>query len=262
VLVVLALQTRRVMRKTATLASGVLALVLASGVASAAVYNIHVGGVCSTRFTNGKGAASSVGSWSGEISINAYVDQRSSMATAVANLKSVFDQYCQGSNSCWVYTFSNGAAVVSKVLATYGTPWRIVSVRNSAGNEGGTEIAGTGWVGEAFGGCSLAGSSTLKPSAHRGGWNHNDTHGIPIVHIGGTGTIWWSLGTTKLLLPGTDDSVVAFHSAGGMSSAGSFSSLCSGPKYSNHIVWSSQCGGYGNHHLNIARRFVCLDGGC
>jgi hypothetical protein len=237
-------------------------MVLGTGTASATVYNIHVGGVCSTQFTNGKGAASAVGYWPGEVSINAWVDQRSSMSTATSNLKTVLDQYCQGSNSCWIYTFSNGAAVLSRVLATYSTAWRIVSVRNSAGNGGGTEIAGTGWIGDAFGGCSLAGSSSLLPSAIRNGWNHNDTNGVPFVHIGGTGTIWWSLGTTHLLLPGTDDSVVAFHSAGGMSSAGSFSNLCSGPKYSNHIVWSSRCAGESNHHLNISRKFVCIDGGC
>lgn len=249
------------MKTLACLGSVVLVLVLGVGSASATVYNIHVGGVCSTLYTNGKGAASSVGQWAGETSINAYVDQRDSMSTATAHLKSVFDQYCLNGNSCWIYTYSNGSAVTSKVLSVYSTAWNIASVRSSGGNEGGSELAGTGWIGEAFGGCSLAGSSAIGVSAHRNNWNHNDTNGVPIVGIAGKGTIWWSLGTTKLLLPGEDDSVVAFHSAGGFSSSGSYSDVCAGPKWSNHFGLSGRCGGESNHHLNISKRFVCLDGG-
>jgi hypothetical protein len=239
----------------------VVGLITVPAVASAAVYNIHVGGVCSTRFTNGKGAASSVGSWSdGSISINAYVDQRNSMSTATSNLKSVLDQYCTSGNSCWVYTYSNGAAVLSRTLSIYSTRWNINAVFNSAGNGGGTELSSTGWVAEIFGGCSLA--SQVTPSLHRNGWNHNDTNGASILHIAGTGTIWWSFGLTKGLLPGTDDSVVAFHSAGGMSNTNAYSNVCSTPKYTNHYGVSGRCGGESEHHLNISKKFVCITGGC
>jgi len=249
------------MTKVAFVCAGVLALVLGAGRASATVYDIHVGGTCGTQFTNGPGAASDVGHWDGEVSVDAWVDQRYSMSTAVADLKNTLDRYCQ-TDWCWVYTYSNGAAVVSKVLATYATPWRIISVRNSASNEGGTEIAGTGWVADLFGGCQLAGSSDLLPSAQRDNWNHNDTHGVPVIHIGGTGTIWWTLGLSHLVLPGDDDTVVAFHSSGGMSVADSFYDLCAGPKYANHMVWSDRCGGEPEDHHSIARKLVCIDGGC
>lgn len=249
------------MKRLVGMGAWVVAMTLGVGSAAATVYNIHVGGVCSTLYTNGKGAPSSVGQWSGEVSISASVDQRNSMSTATSNMKSVLDQYCLGGNSCWIYTYSNGAAVISKVLATYSTNWNIDGVRNAGGNEGGSELGGTGWVAEAFGGCSLAGSSTILPSGHRNNWNHNDTNGVPITGVAGTGTIWWTLGVTHPLLPGNDDSVVAFHSAGGMSNAGSYSNVCSSPKYSNHFGLSGHCGGESKHHLNISKRFVCLDGG-
>jgi hypothetical protein len=230
-------------------------------IASATVYNIHVGGSCGTSYTSGKGAASAVGQWSGEVSINASVDQRNSMSTAVANLKTVLDTYCKGGNSCWVFTYSNGAAVTSKVLAVYGG-YNVDYVINAGGNEGGSELTGTGWVGEAFGVCSLAAGSQISVSSHRNGWNHNATDGALIYHMAGKGTIWWTLGTTSLILPGEDDSVVAFHSAAGMSSAGSYSNACSGPKYSSHYVESSLCSGTSNNHLNISRAYVCRLGGC
>jgi hypothetical protein len=240
----------------------VLAVAGMPAVAGATVYNIHVGGACSTLFTNGKGAASGVGNWAGETSINASVDQRNSMGTAVSNLKSIFDTRCTGSNSCWVFAYSNGAAVTSKVLATYGG-YNVDYAIISGGNEGGTELAGTGWVGEAFGACSLAASSTISPSAHRSGWNHNSTDGTLFYHLAGNGTIWWTLGTTSLILPGHDDSVVAMHSAAGFSTAGSFTNTCSGTKYSSHFVESGLCGGGSSHnHLNISRAYVCMLGGC
>jgi hypothetical protein len=182
------------------------------------------------------------------------------MSTATSNLKAVFDQYCTGSNSCHVYTYSNGAAVVSRALSIYSTSWKIIKVYNSAGNGGGTEVSGTGWVAEIFGGCSLA--SKVTPSAHRNGWNHNDTKGIQILHIAGTGTIWYTFGTTHVLLPGKDDSVVPFHSASGNSNTGAYTSVCSSPKYSNHFGVSGRCGGESQHHLNISKRFVCITGGC
>ncbi|KAB2900315.1 MAG: hypothetical protein F9K40_09415 [Kofleriaceae bacterium] len=237
----------------------IAALVAVPAVASAATYNIHVGGVCSTRYTNGKGAASSVGSWSGQISINASVDQRDSMSTATSHMKTVLDTYCGSGNSCRIFTYSNGAAVVSRTLAVYSTAWNITSINNSGGNAGGSELSKTSWVAEIFTGCALA--SKIDPSSHRNGWNHNDTNGKPVYHIAGKGTIWWTFGTTKAFLPGEDDSVVAFHSAAGNSNTSSYSSVCSTPKYSNHFAYNGRCSGESQHHLNISKRFVCLLGG-
>jgi hypothetical protein len=250
------------MTKQTVVAGVFAALIAAPSLAAAGVYNIHVGGVCSTNYTNGKGAPSDVGHWAGETSISASVDQRNSMSTATSNMKSVLDTYCTGSNSCWIFTYSNGAAVVSRTLAIYSTNWNIDYVLNSGGNEGGSEIGNTGWVGEVFGGCQLAGNGQVTPSAHRNGWNHNDTNGNTIIGIAGTGTIWYSFGLTHLLLPGDDDSVVAFHSAGGMSNSGSYYNVCSSPKYSNHYGYSGHCGGESEDHLHMSKKFVCLLGGC
>ena len=108
-----------------------------------------------------------------------------------------------------------------------------------------------------------AGWATIGPSAQRAGWNHNSTDGSLIYHLAGNGTIWWTLGITSPILPGNDDSVVAFHSATGMNSVGSFSATCATPKYSNHFVESGLCGGgTSHHHLNISRAYICRAGGC
>jgi len=48
--------------------------------AHAGVFDIHVGGICSTNFGD------TLGHWAGETSINAPIDQRDSMATATAQM--------------------------------------------------------------------------------------------------------------------------------------------------------------------------------
>jgi hypothetical protein len=249
-------------RRITLLATVVAALVAVPALASAAVYNLHVGGVCSTYYTNGKGSPSSVGQWSdGSISINCNVDQRNSMSTATSHLKSRLDQYCTGGNSCWIYTYSNGAAVVSRTLSIYSTNWNINAVMNSAGNAGGSELSSmSNWVVEIFSNCALI--SHIYPSIHRSGWNHNDTNGNVITHIAGKGTIWWTFGLTSSYLPGNDDSVVAFHSAAGNSNTNAYTNVCSSPKYSNHYGVSGRCGGESEHHQNISKKFVCITGGC
>jgi hypothetical protein len=230
--------------------------------AHATVYDIHVGGVCGTLYINGPGAASDVGHWADEVSVSAPVDQRDSMANAVSDMRSVFDTYCSDPDSCNVYAYSNGAAVVSKTLSTFSDAgWNVDLVLQSGGSEGGSEVAGTGWVGEAFGGCALAGSADLTPTAHRSNWNHDDTAGALVYGLAGTGHTWWSFLMT-LLIPGKNDSVVGFHSAGGMNSVGAYYDACAGPKYNSHFVESTLCHGVSNHHWEISRGYVCLRGGC
>jgi hypothetical protein len=223
--------------------------------ASAAVYDIHLGGMCSTQFSGGKGGGY-LGSWPGETSVEAYVDQRDSMATATVQLAATFDAYCTGNNLCYVYTYSNGGAVVSRTLSLYDTAWNIGYVVNSASNEGGSEIGGTGWMGEIFGGCYLAGH--IGPSNHRSGWNHHDTNGKIIGQIGGNG--WLAPYAQHAVLPGHDDGAVAMHSAGGYASSGSYSSTCSSGKWTNHQAWWS-CE-YGSlDHIELKMKGVCNDGG-
>lgn len=223
--------------------------------ASAGVYDIHLGGMCSTHFLEGNGNAR-LGSWPGETSIDAYVDQRDSMSTATVQLANLLNTYCQGSNYCYVYTFSNGGAVLSRTLSIYSTAWNIGYGMTSASNEGGSELGGTGWIGEIFGGCTLAGH--IGVSDHRNGWNHNDTHGRVFGMIGGNG--WLSPYVQSSVLPGHDDGAVAHHSSGGYVVVDSYTTLCGGTKYTGHQIWWS-CE-YGSlNHYDLKMKGVCNDGG-
>lgn len=234
----------------------VAAVLAVPAIASAGTYNIHVGGICSTGWEGGKGGGY-LGSWPGETSISAPVDQTASMATATAQLAATLDTYCTGTNFCYVYTYSNGGAVVSRTLAIYETErWRIGYVMASASNEGGSELGGTGWIGEIFGGCYLAGH--ISPSNHRNGWNHNDTNGVVIGMIGGNG--WLAPYAQHAILPGHDDGAVAHHSSGGYAWTGSYSSLCGSGRYANHQTWWS-CE-YGSlDHYELKMKGICNDGG-
>jgi hypothetical protein len=61
-----------------------IALAVLPRASDATVYNLHVGGVCSTNFADGKASDNgltndALGSWSGETSVHANVNQTSSM---------------------------------------------------------------------------------------------------------------------------------------------------------------------------------------
>src|SRR5262249_14134528 len=198
--------------------------------ARADVFDIHVGGICSTDF------GSTLGRWPGETSINAPIDQRDSMATATTQMAATLNTYCTGNNLCYVYVYSNGGAVMSRTLALFSTAWNIAYVAASASNEGGSELGRSGFIGEVFGGCTLAGH--IGTSDHRNGWNHNDTHGIVTGMIAGDG--WLAPFVQSAILPGHDDGAVSEASAGGYTTTAGRSSICeSAPKYANHQAWFS-----------------------
>jgi hypothetical protein len=223
--------------------------------AQANVYDIHVGGICSTQFVGGNGGGT-LGSWPGETSIDAPVDQTTSMATATVQLANVLDTYCTGSNLCYVYVYSNGGAVMSRTLSIYGDAWNIGYVVASASNEGGSEIGGTGFIGEIFGGCYLAGH--IGTSDHRNGWNHDATGGVITGMIGGDG--WLAPYVQSAILPGHDDGAVAEESSGGYATMGSYSSICDAGKWTNHQAWWS-CE-YGSlNHYDMKEKGICDDGG-
>jgi hypothetical protein len=223
--------------------------------AFAGVYDIHVGGICSTNFSGGNGNGR-LGSWPGETSIDAYVDQTESMDTATADLVSTLNTYCTGGNLCYVYVWSNGGAVMSRTLSIYGDAWNIGYVVASASNEGGSELGGTGWIGEVFGGCYLAGH--IGVSDNRNGWNHDDTGGVITGMIGGDG--WLAPYAQSAVLPGHDDGAVAEESSGGYASTGSYSNICGSNKWTNHQAWWS-CE-YGDlNHYDMKEKGVCDDGG-
>lgn len=245
------------MLRRATFAIGIGALLLVLPVAAqAANYFIHVGGVCSTGFLGGKGGGY-LGSFADYTSINAAVDQRDSMSTATAQMRTTLDTYCTGSNWCKIYTYSNGGAVISRTLSIYSTDWNIYWVLNSASSEGGSELSSTGWAAEIFLGCGLAGDIT--PSDHRNGWNHNDTNNNTIYQIGGYDGWWY----TSAFLPGEDDGAVAFHSAAGLISTYSVSWMCYASQYhwTNHVIaWT--CSGYDLDHYGMKMKGICNLGGC
>ncbi|MFN0245817.1 MAG: hypothetical protein ACKV2T_02845 [Kofleriaceae bacterium] len=227
-------------------------------IAHAGVYDIHLGGMCSTQFEGGKGGGY-LGSWPGETSVSAYVDQRDSMATATQQFANTLDTYCRtgSGNICYVYSFSNGGAVFSRTMAMFEDGrWNIGYHVASASNEGGSEIGGTGFIGEIFGGCYLAGH--IGPSNHRNGWNHHDSNGVVTGMISGNG--WLAPYAQSSLLPGHDDGAVAAHSAGGYASTGSFNSSCGAGKYTARQAWWS-CE-YGSlNHSDLKMKGICNDGG-
>jgi|ERR1041385_2266623 len=228
---------------------------LVPSIASANVYDIQLGGMCSQHFLEGNGNPR-LGNWPGETSVDAWVNQNDSMATATAQLASIFDTYCTGNNYCYVYTFSNGGAVISRTLSLYSTAWNIGYVANAASNEGGSEIGGTGWVGEIFGGCYLAGH--IGPSDQRNGWNHYETHGRIIGQIGGDG--WLFPYAQSAVLPGHDDGAVAHHSSGGFIDTWALDSLCYSGHWTNHQVWWS-CEYGSNNHYDMKMQAIIDDGG-
>src|ERR1051325_3432689 len=117
--------------------------------ARADVFDIHVGGICSANF------GSTLGHWTGETSINAPIDQTTSMATATTQMAATLDRYCTGNNLCYVYVYSNGGAVMSRTLALFSTAWNIAYVAAAASNAGGSELGGTGFIAQVFGQCAL-----------------------------------------------------------------------------------------------------------
>ena len=226
--------------------------------ASGMTYALHVGGVCSTGFLGGKGNAQ-LGSWDGIVSIDTSVDQTSNMSQATADMKTALDTYCTGADWCYVFTYSNGGATLSRTLALHDTPWNIVWSVNTASNEGGSEIGGTGWVGEIFGGCTLAGH--IGTSDHRSGWNHNDTNGTVMYTLGGyKSMVPW---LQSAFLPGEDDGAVAYHSAGGYNDTYRTSTLCGSEssRYDNHVP-AFTCEGLYLNHIDMKSEGICHTGGC
>jgi len=240
---------RRHMKKLLQLAIAVSLAVPA--VAHAGTFDIHVGGICSTDF------GTTLGHWAGETSVNAQIDQRESMAAATTQMTATLNQFCTGNNLCFVYVYSNGGAVMSRTLSLVSTDWNIAYVAAAASNEGGSEIGGTGFIGEVFGGCDLAGH--IGVSDHRNGWNHNVNHGIVTGMVAGDGNLAPFI--QSAILPGHDDGAVSEASAGGYAQAGSHSSICeAGTKYADHQAWFS-CEYPDLNHLDMKLKMICDDGG-
>ena len=176
-------------------------------------------------------------------------DGRSSIASQSGTLRNALDCFCTGANWCYLATHSAGDLLVGYTLASYGgsirpvtgavpdgagvcaaatpglgsasqTGWNIKWVRAAAGSAGGSELADAGaWA------LSEPLVRDQRVATARAMYNHNDTHNIWFyMYAGARGTLY------SFLLPGQDDEVVAYHSAGGVSGR-------SGAAYCNPRDW-------------------------
>ena len=201
---------------------------------------LHVGGMCSTQWDyagDPDRLASTAGISGNAASVELKAVQTSNAGTQVAarTLTRYLDQCCTDSNDCVIYNYSNGDNVVGytldrlapsdEVVCTgkrknrvcgYAEPqWNILDVRTSAGAGGGSELSNWGGVADLFA-CDLA--SELNPSTVRNLYNHSNTNGVPVKHVGGfldqVGSDDETLNAGWWLLPWHSDGAVAYHSAG------------------------------------------------
>ena len=233
----------------------VLCLLLASSLASAANYTLWINGRAGNGSTGVAGNYNDFNYW-GPASTPAGInkkavnwDGRSSIASQSGRVRDALDCFCTGSNWCYVVTYSAGDLLMGYNLATYGgsvrmkknaspnssgvcgnlggssgsgtqTGWNIKWVRAAAGAAGGTELSDAGaWT------TSEPLVQDLKTSTARAMYNHNVTRNIWFyMYAGARGTAY------SFLLPGQDDEVVAYHSAGGVAGT-------SGGSYCNPGDW-------------------------
>ncbi|MCE9571914.1 MAG: hypothetical protein K8W52_02040 [Deltaproteobacteria bacterium] len=240
---------------------GILTLVVAlmgvPRVAGATNYILHFGGMCSQTFTDtaplgGGGRVAAISGWT---SINAAVDQRTDFNVAVSQVVARLNTYCGAGNTCRLYGYSNGGAAISKALSVYGNgQWNIAYVMTVGSAEGGSELAGTGWLAQIIGGCAMA--SQITTSSYRNGWNHNDTDGKQTYMLAGTKAFSGVNSASSALLPGQDDGAVAMHSSGGYATTGSWNDACQAGRYSYHSA-TYWCAFYLNHYEIKMRGITC-----
>lgn len=248
--------------------------------ASAANVNIHLAGMCSTDWTGGGGGAFT-GNFPGEIVINATPDQRTSLSTAAAQLKTTLDANCAstGANTCYVYNYSNGDNVLNYLFATTSYSWKIGYVWTVAGAGGGSRLAGT--IASLLT-CSLA--NGLTETNARAAYNHNipNSSTTLVYRLGGNrqmtaSNVACAVGSTLnaltfgLVSGGTclqsqNDGAVSFQSSGAYSSVGDYSTFwnTSYTHWTNHRSFDSLTGIAMNrdqNHYQMKMYGICLDAG-
>jgi hypothetical protein len=210
-----------------------LCLLMFTGLASATNYSLWING------RNGGGIVGNYNDFTywGPASMPAGVNKKSvnwdghsSIASQSGIIRNALDCFCTGNNWCYIATHSAGDLILGYTIANYGGSTRMKknAAANSSGVCGNSGGAQTGWnikwvraAGSSSGGSELAdvGAWTtseplvqdVKVSTARGMYNHNETRGI-----------WWymyagSRGSLQsFVLPGQDDGVEAYHSAGGV----------------------------------------------
>ncbi|MAQ18501.1 MAG: hypothetical protein CMN30_27340 [Sandaracinus sp.] len=236
-----------------------LAFTTLPNVAAAETYNVYLGGMCSTGFQGGKGGGALLDLPG--VEVEAFIDQREDHHAAVIEFKNeILDRYCAGNDVCRLLGYSNGGAVISKALSVYG-PYNVMYALNSGSNEGGSELATTGWVAEIFGGCDLA--DEIAPGDHRPAWNHHSTGGATIYTVAGHSGFgaWYDpRRVTSGILPGEDDGATSMASPYYSSSGGYDNGCGSGRWTSHHAAW--WCSFDRDHYEIKMQGAKCLANGC
>jgi hypothetical protein len=160
-------------------------------------------------------------------------DGHSSIATQSYLVRNALDCFCTGNNWCYIATHSAGDLLLGYTLANYGgsvrqkknavpSPvgmcgnpggggtqigWNIKWVRAAASSSGGSELADIGaWT------TSEPLVQDVRTRTARAMYNHNNTRNIWFyMYAGARGAMG------SFILPGQDDGVEAYHSAGGIS---------------------------------------------
>lgn len=231
-----------------------------AGMAAAAVAGLLALGAQATNYSlwiNGRGGGGQVGNYAdftywGPATVAAGVNKKSvnwdgynHISTTNGGIRDALDCYCTGNNWCYVAAHSAGNLQIGYALSLYGsstrtkknaTPsaggqcgnldgstqvgWNIKWVDVAAGAAGGSELADLGyWT------TSEPLVQDLKTSTARALYDHNATGGrVFYLFAGAKGTLY------SFVLPGQDDEVVAYHSAGGVSGS-------SGASFCNPSDW-------------------------
>jgi hypothetical protein len=213
-------------------------------------------------------------------------------------VRNALDCFCTGPNWCYVAAHSAGDAQIGYALSHYGgtprevkdasavrsdgscaadgsgrtqTGWNISWVVSAGGAGGGSELAPLGqWLAGAqpLEGLRHAVLADLNPPTTRTLYDHDQTRGLTFhMFAGAAGGLWSSL------LPGQDDQVVAYHSAGAARSAAALcnegDSFCDGnladaPKWRQHELTFQDTDERYTHHplfawsgiVGVARQYV------
>ncbi|MFO0659753.1 MAG: hypothetical protein U0165_07975 [Polyangiaceae bacterium] len=173
-------------------------------------------------------------------------DGVSHLAVANVGIRAALDRYCTGANWCNVATHSTGGPMIGYALALWGgstrsvhdaasgtatgatqTGWNINWIDDGASAAGGTELADLGyWA------VSDYITNDLRTGVVRSMYDHNQTRGrYRYMFAGASGTLYSGA------LPGQDDEVVAYHSAGGVNYANIDGSYTQTGSYCNPGDW-------------------------
>jgi predicted alpha/beta hydrolase family esterase len=174
----------------------------------------------------------------------------------VSRLKTTLNDECRwGSTRCVIVCHSTGCAITGKLLDMQHS-WPVEKVLALGSAEGGSEVA------ELASGIGMgSGLQHITPSIVRNAYDHNDTGGVPFIHLAGYDSGGSAAAT---ILPGQDDGTVAFHSAC------AYSQVFSSTWCSNDYTWVWRSTWYGAKYVqrgvaqwsNHARSEYCGRDGC